>query len=314
MSPPKAEQMFASATVAERASARQRQADAFVAQAGLFKAFYTENPSYPQAPEARRLEVKALINAARLGDTSQSQRIDQLVEVVRKDATLPAAGRCEVVAMRQYQATNLGHLGSETARAEVIERIERSLIEEFPAVPNGYEALLQLARHSDDIKGAALATELADKTAAPDFVKEGAKDLLGRYGLNGRSLGDFLPEAIMGKLSSGTGGGETVVYAWASENSRSLSFARFLVKSAPAGVGLVGVCLDKDEAKARATALEQGLGELQVYDSGGQMAAKLRFDSAPLAYIAGTDGKIRTVSGVRELSQRWSASGSKEGK
>jgi hypothetical protein len=331
--PPRPERLPAGADAPARSAVKQQISAGFVAQADQFKAFYVKNPTHERAGEARRQEAKALINAARAGDTSQSDRVAQLVEVVRKDATLPASARCEVVAMRQYQQVNLGYLKSDAERFAAIERIERSLIAEFPEAPNGYEALLQVARSSDDVKGNALAGELTGMTGAPAYVNTAAAKLLERYALDGMALEKLLPEAATpssstegksdssGKVcvavppassgaagpASAVSGGETIIYAWSSTNQGSLAFARQLQKTPPAGDRLIGVDLDSDASVGKAASQAQGLAEPQIYDSTGELAARLKFDSAPLAYIAGADGKIRTVSGVRELTQLWVA-------
>ena len=330
--PPKQEELPAEADATARAAARQRLAAAFVDQADQMKAFQTKYPNHAQAGEARRRELKALLGAARAHDEANRERTALLLDSVRRDESIPAARRCEVVGMSKYQDVQILRLQGEAERLAAIEQIERSLIREFPTAPNGYEALVQVARYYDDQKGKALAEEVAGMADAPAAVKTAAAGLLARYALDGAVLGELLPQAAAGAeagpLQSGAPGDTGVLpavspaprgcdhcaqqwrnycYTWSSASQASLAFVRQLQKTPPAGTRLIGVNLDPDASAGIAAAQTLGFADPQVYGIKAEASARLKFDSVPLAYIAGVDGKIRTVSGVRELTQQWVA-------
>jgi hypothetical protein len=282
---------------------RQAKAATALQEANRLRTLYTEDPVSARAPETRRQEALALITAAQAGDESQAERLAALVDIVRQDAALPETARCEVVARRSYQQAKLGRLKTEAERFAAIERIERSLTVEFPSAPNGYEALYRLALYSDDTQGRALATEVAGMEKAPGFVKVAAQQLLARYALIGTALQDLLPA---GASEAARGQTETAIYAWSARQRDSIAFAKFLQKNAPSGLRLIGVCLDRDEAAGRAAAQAEGLAGEQLYDPTGELSARLRFDWAPLAYVADAAGEIRLIGGVRELTRRLS--------
>ena len=52
--------------------------------------------------------------------------------------------------------------------------------------------------------------------------------------------------------------------------------------------------------------MAEGLAGEQLYDPTGELSARLRFDWAPLAYVADAAGEIRLIGGVRELTRRLS--------
>ena len=264
--------------------------------------FRKRYPSVPQAREALLMEVKTRLRASLLGEVAHRELTARLVDTIRRDVSIPAAERCDIVGMSKYEDVQLDHLWDEAARLAAIEQIERSLMQEFPRAPHPYETLLEVAQYSDDKKARALAGELANMAFAPAGVRDEAKLLLSRCDLVGTSVADLLPEAQL--IPSGS---ETIIYAWSGSNPRSLAFVGELLKHLQPRTQLIGINVDRDRDAGQKVARAQKFPEPQLYDAGGEYAKRLKFGQAPLAYIAGIDGKIRTVAGIRELTVQWMA-------
>ena len=297
----------------ERAAARKKQASDLVAQADRIKEFYDKNPNHARVKDAKFLEARTLFLAAEAGDASQEARRKTLVESIRRDPGLAVGKRSEISAwaanweIRQQKNLTIPE------RLEAHEQVARSLAVEFPTVPEVYESLYAIARSRDDEKGRQLMQDLLTMPA-PDTVKAQARQMIERYALEGRSLGEVATAAAGANSPAAQAKGVVVIYTWASWSKGSLALASRLPSTAPSGATFIGVCLDTDLNAARAAAQAAGLPGTQIYDSrggAGALAQQLRLTEPTLVYLTDANGLITTVSGVRQLL---AAAGSSSGK
>lgn len=296
-----------------RAAASNRVPD-LLHEADRLQEFHTRYPAHPQAKNARGLEALALLEAWLAGDTSQNTRRERLVREIKADRSVSKELRAEVFALADHGAivTRRDLTRGEKLRAH--EQATRSLVNEFPELPVGYESLLGIARDSAEPRGSALAREVAGMPGAPEQVKREAQTVLKRGGLLGQSL-----PALAGPVAGGNhplaavGTQPVFAYAWASASPMSMLRAKALAARAPAGTRFVGVCLDRgDTAAARARAAAEQLPGEQIFDPAGPLgllAQRLAFTEPGLIYAADAQGTIRSVTAHQHLDPAAALSG-----
>lgn len=261
---------------------------------------------YPQghsrAAQARRLEAKALLNAALMGDSGVTEEAVAIAEEARKDTTLPVGERFELAKLRELVRSREFIHDARQLRYQR-ERSAKRLIEEFPNEAGGYEALLREAENQPEgEKAASLANEIL-ASAAPPHVKEAAQTLAERYALIGQSFREIASEALGADSPIvAAGGGPTIIYAWATWSPGAIAFAKQLSQTAPAGAVLVGVCLDVDVEAARSAAAATGLPGQLVFDAQGVegvLARRLKLTAGMPVYLTDRHGSIKDVAAER---------------
>jgi len=201
---------------------------------------------------------------------------------------------------------------TDSDRSLAYEQAARALLAEFPAAPEAAEALLQVARASDDARARALAAELLALPSAPASVQHAATVLTARQALTGHSLRALAAAALGPEHSLARPTTQPlIVYSWHSASRSSLALAGRLAALAPPGSLIVGVCLDAgDLAPARALAEAGAVPGGQVFHPLGRRgafaAASLLVDPG-LVYTAGPDGLILSVSAQRDLAAAFAA-------
>ncbi len=269
--------------------------------------FYTKHPDHPQAAEARKLEVFSLIEAVENDDPSEGRRLDGLVDTLRKDSATPVKTRAQVAAA--YDFTKALHtLKARGDRMEATAATARKLAREFPEEPQAYEALLAVARASDQEKAGQIAYEVV-ASRAPEHLKQAAQTLLDRHALVGRSLATVLGDdgaALVASLPPAT---PVIVYSWATWGPGSLELGRMIQARRFAAVG---VCLDENTAEAGKVERQAGLGGKHAYDAkglGGTLADRLKFSTAGQVYLVDAGGVIRDVRGGDGLEAKLTSLG-----
>ncbi len=96
--------------------AKEAQRAFFTQLADGFQAFRFAHPDYSRNAEARLLEAKALLKAARAGDEAHRERAALLIDAIRRDTSIPEASRCELVGMSKYEDVQLVRLGEGAQR------------------------------------------------------------------------------------------------------------------------------------------------------------------------------------------------------
>ncbi len=162
----------------ERERARQERVQRHLDEADRLRADRLADPDKPGAKESGKLEALNLLYAAWLGDTTQDERRGELVEAVRRDEDIPVVERSKVAAYAgNLVVLRQKHLGRDD-RLAAYEKVVRSLIAEFPTVAVGYESLWRIAQARSPETARVVAGELADEPAAPEFVRDEARELL----------------------------------------------------------------------------------------------------------------------------------------
>jgi hypothetical protein len=292
---------------AARQQARARRAAQDLSIADQAKAFYTANPDYYWAAEARRLEILSLIQAEQSGEAAAGGRLAQAVASLRTDRKLPARIRAHGAAAYEFTRAVRGQ-PSEAARQDALEKTARTLIQEFPAETPGYEALLALSKAAEPAKAEALARELA-AADVPAPIRTSAQTLLDRYALVGRRFAEILPASANELKTSLPEGQPIIVYSWATWGPGSIELGRMIQARRFAALG---ICLDDDLDAARRLQHEAGLGGQHVYDEkgrAGEIATPLRFSTAGQIYLVDAQGVIRDVRGGQDLEAKLAALG-----
>lgn len=284
---------------------REQRSQAFISQADQLKAFYTSYPSHPSAKEAKRLEALSLNHAAFNGDTAHESRRLQMIDEVRKDATIPARSRFEMVAWSYQVAISRLNLAPGSGRLAAQENASRQLIAEFPTVPDGYESLLAVARDIGPVQGPLILNDLVRMPLMGEIGME-ARVLSGRYALVGKSFAPILAGTAGAALAEAVRGKAVIVYAWSSTNAASWMAAKRLARLAPRA-SLIGINLDTNAEEARRTAQKERLPGEQWIDGRGRANAGvvlLQLNSAPLVYLVDSAGIIRDVNALVGASEK----------
>jgi hypothetical protein len=278
----------------------------FLTQADQLKAFYTQYPTHASAKEAKQREVLALALAAINGDSSQDARRQTTLAAVRNDSGLSPGQRCEAVAWSGRVAIKRQNLKTGAAVLAAEESLTRSLIQEFPNQPGGYDSLMGIARDSTPERGQVIARDiLAMRTATPKS-KTDAQRLLDRYALVGKPIAPILEKAGATSLMSGTDPKVTVVYTWKSSTSQSLSLAGRMATQAPKA-RFIGVCLDNNLATARQAATARNAPGSQYYNASGStspLADGLAIREPLAVYLVDGDGIIRDAQGGKDFAAK----------
>jgi len=274
--------------------------------ADKLKDFQSKHATHREAKEAKRLEALLLVQAWQIGDAVSDARRNQLVSEIRGDPSIPEAKRAEVAALADHVGVEKRPGLSGPAKLLAYEQIIRGLNVEFPTMPNGYEALVQVAKHSDDSKARALAREVAAMPAAPKAVRDEADALARRYDLIGKSLPEIaFPVLGPGNVAERAQRKPVIVYSWATFARGSIALAKDIAANAPPGIAIIGVNLDtRDLAPARQLATSEKLPGDQVYDwmgRKGDLAQRIFLLDPGVAYLVGRDGIIRSVSAHHDL-------------
>jgi hypothetical protein len=290
---------------ASRDAALADRAAGFVRTADRAKDFYTQHPAHAKAAEARLVEVRALVAANQTGDASVDGRLTSLVQSSRRDPSIAAAIRVQLVSAYAFpKAMRNGK--DRIGRLEEAAKVARSLAVEFPDQPQGAESLVNIAAASDEATARSLAGEVL-AMPAPLAIKQSAQTLLSRLDLVGKPIAAEFDGADLAtakaKLASGS---PTIIYTWATWSPGSLRLAAEL-KKLNVAARVVGLNLDEDTATAEVLAGKEGLIGEMIYDKRGRegaLAQRLKIRSAPQVILVDAQGIIRDVRGEADLAKK----------
>ncbi len=280
-------------------------ASEYLHRAGDLRDFGAKHPGDARLSEARRLEALMLVKAALYGDTTQAALRDRLVGEVRRDKSLPAEKRYTLAALADNRAVSLGGGRTQENPLEKYEKIARGHIQEFGGIPQPYEALLRVARSSEDAGAVRIANDLL-AMPSPPAVKEGARGLLARHALVGTSLGSLLAGAVdAGQLAELNKSRVVIIYSWAASVPSGVVLARLVSDHAPKRSAIIGVNLDPDATTARVVAGDLYLRGLQLFDAPArELSDQLQLAGLPVVLGTDQNGVIRTVSATFAFEPR----------
>lgn len=295
---------ISSADAATRQRAREQRAARSTVIADQARNFYATNPAHALAPEARNMEIFSLIQTVEDGDETVLERLNQSVATLRTDASISVEMRVRGIAAHEFtQAVRQANGDSE--RKAAIERTARGIIAEFPTEPQGYEALLAVARAVSPTHSAEMAREIVT-SQAPDQIKRSAQVLLDQYALVGRLWSETVGAELISVLPADQ---PVIIYSWATWGPGSLELGRMIQGRRLAAVG---ICLDEDVEAAKKTEHSEGLGGRHLYDPKGRAGVvvnQLKFSTAGEIYLVDVKGVIRDVRGGENLEEKLNAMG-----
>ena len=273
-----------------------------LAVADQARAFYLANPTHSSAPEARDVEILSLVSVAADGDQTVLTRLDRAVSDLRAATAIDAKVRARGVAAYEFtKATR--QVTTQSARMVAVEKVAQNLIAEFPSEPQGYEALLALAKATEANKSGQIARQLLASNA-PDEIKRSAQTLVYRYALVGSNLSSVIGNAGSETARGLSKGTPVIVYSWASWAPGSVELGQMIQARRFAAIG---ICLDTEIDQAKALEQAAGLGGVQVYDpagGGGAVANQLKYSAAGQIYLVDAKGVIRDVRGGDDLETK----------
>lgn len=288
-------------TVDQRQIASQL-ASQTLAVADQARAFYLANPTHSSGPDARDVEILSLISVVADGDQTVLPRLDQAVADLRTATAVTAKIRARGVAAYEFtNATRL--LTTQVARMAAVEKAAQNLITEFPSEPQGYEALLAVAKATEVNKSGQIARQILASNA-PDEVKRSAQTLIDRYALIGSNLSSVIGDAGSGTARGLSKGTPVIVYSWATWAPSSIELGQMIQARRFAAIG---ICLDAEIDQAKTREQTAGLGGVQIYDpagEGGAVATQLKYSAAGQIYLVDAKGVIRDVRGGDDLETK----------
>lgn len=181
----------------------------------------------------------------------------------------------------------------------------RALIAELPRVREGYESLLAIARDTTPELAIGIISDLGRMPTPPDLQTEAA-GILARQKLVGRTLADMIATTDVADAWRLSDEAVRIVYCWDGASVGTL--APFLAKLAARYPQLrwVGVCIDRDTARARALADGAALVGIHFYNTStsNPVAEALFFQTARQAYLADRAGVIRNANALMETPRK----------
>lgn len=297
----------AARTPAERTAARQQRATRLQQAADQARAFHTRHASHPHAPGARKLEVMARLESARLESSPDAKTAAMaLAAIYRADPDQLREHRFEV-ALAAERLNEQAAAGPRSARGD--DRLADVLLREFGPIPEVQGLFAGLAARTEMETANRLATRLLELRPPPS-VKAAAEAVTARYGLVGRPLSLRLArlDATTFELPGTTAAASpTVLYVWTPGHApaaHGFTALRTLRGRLPRGVRWIYVGLGVTTAAARAAESRAPFPGVHCRDDGGPrsaLAQRLRVTSSPTVFVLNRHGVLTGFGRVDEL-------------
>jgi len=304
---PPAHASAAARTPNERTAARQERATRLQQAADLARDFHTRHAAHPHAPDARKLEVMARLESARLGPSAPAANAAlALAATFRANPDQLREHRFEVaLAAERLKAQSAG--GAPAAHGD--ERLADVLFREFGPIPEVHGLFAGLAARAGMETANRLATRLLELRPPPN-VKAAAEAITTRYGLVGRPLPLRLArlDATTFELP-GTAADTrpTVLYVWTpgpAPAAHSFPALRTLRGQLHRDVRWIYLGLGVTSAAARAAELRAPFAGVHCQDDGGPrsaLAQRLQVTSSPTVFVLNRHGVLTGFGRVDEL-------------
>lgn len=297
----------AARTPAERTAARQLRATRLQQAAEQARNFYTRLVAHPHAPIARKLEIMARLESARLGSSPDATTAAlALAAAFRADAEALREHRFEVALAAERLKAQAGG-GAPSAPAD--ERLPEVLLREFGPIPEVHGLFAGLAARAEIATANRLATRLLE-LRPPPHVKAAAEEVTARYGLVGRPLALRLTrlDATTFELpGSAAAASATVLYVWTPDHAPSahgFNALRSLRGRLPRDVHWIYLALGVTAADAQAAATRAPFAGIHCQDDAGPrsaLAQRLRVTSSPTVFVLNQHGVLTGFGRVDEL-------------
>jgi hypothetical protein len=265
--------------------------------------FYARYPDHTNAPAARLREEQLLVAAAQMGYTQAVERLNE-IEVERlSNPALSPDERFDLKARAIRRQMMRVSANQETAKSlAACEQVVRALQAEFPARPEPWEMLLDIAGEQADVPARTLARDIA-QTCPQEDLKRQAGQLLKRLDWAGKPLKlkfttldkkTFDLEALRGKV--------VLVVFWASwcgpyvagVDEDLAGYEKWHAK----GLEVVGICLDKNEAAASRFIQDRQIPWPQYFDGQAWLtkwAVECGITQLPTFWLIDKSGIVRDL-------------------
>lgn len=284
---------------------REAKAKALVATANQAKAFYLAFPTHPKAAAAKKMEVTTLLDAVDAGQVTEETRAVQLGASFRNDHANSEADRFQVARQMMELELEKKNLRSD-ARTEDLDRQADMLSTEFPNNPGVYRLYLEVVENASEAK----ARQVADKilsASAPAAIKDQARTVIERYDLVGKAVAlDFVSESGTAFKLADKKGKIVVAYVWSGATRTSAAAFASVAKAIKPEHEVVGINVDKDVARAKATIAQEKPPGLQYVDErglGSPVATQLKIVDVPCVYVFKANGELAGFGSAGQLAK-----------
>jgi len=302
-------------TAAARTAARQLRAARLQQAARQAQEFHTRHASNPKAPAARKIEVTALIESARLdADPASVTKALERAATFRADRSLLREQRFEVALAAEHLRQQHARGAQPPATAE---QLADALRREFGPIPEIHGLYAGLAAAAPMTTANRLATQLLEMRPVP-AVRAAAEAITTRYGLVGRPFAlrltrlDGTSYELPAKSNAS---GPTVLYVWSPGHAPHAGAFAALTRHRgrlPANVQWIYVGLGVTAADARAAAARAPFAGAHCRDDAGPRSAiaqKLRLTTSPTVFVLNRQGVLTGFGRVEELPALLAAAG-----
>jgi hypothetical protein len=284
-------------------TAREAKAKALIATAAQAKEFYLAFPVHAKAGAAKKLEVTSLLDAVDLGETGEEKRAIELGMRFRGDHGNSENDRFQVARQMMELEVENKKLRAE-ARLDELERQADQLVTEFPQQAGVYRIYLDVVENASEAKARQVAEKLS-RSAAPATIKDQARTVVERYDLVGKTVGlDFVSENGTAFKLGDKKGKIVVAYVWSGASRASMAAFASVTKAIKPEHEVVGINVDKDVTKAKATIAHEKPPGLQYVDErglGSPIASQLKIVDVPCVYVFNVEGKLAGFGSAGQL-------------
>ncbi len=261
--------------------------------------FYTRYPKDPKAKDAKLLERELLEVVLQTGDSSVTERLDKVDELLLND---PTTSKQERLQIRYKQVAR-----SAKSPAD-LEVGARELLAEFPGEPQVYQLLLMAAMNSEPERSRAIAEDIR-KSNAPAQVKVQAEGILKRLDALGKPF-DLKFTAIDGREVDvqKMKGKVVLIDFWATWCQPCVAELPKLkdayAKLHDKGFEIVGISLDQDKTALEKFIKENDMPWPQYFDGKGfesEIAANYGIFAIPTVWLVDKKGILREMNAREDL-------------
>lgn len=271
------------------------------------KDFYTNYPDHANAEEARKIEAIGELRGVKEGDDAQEKKAISIAKTFRDNRGHSVNARTEVaLAMDRLELSRKIKARTVADRPTEKEKIAEAVRAELGHTPELHAYYAEVARSADMFTAKRIAANLLQWPAAPK-VRAEAQAIMDRDALLGQRL-NLRYTALDGSLIdlAQTGGGVTVVYAWApSAGTEMLQSLTRYQNSVPPGVQFVYLALGgsaKDVAALSATAPIKGRFSHQTGVAVSAALRALKLTTVPYLFVLNKDGHLAGFGPVSEFT------------
>lgn len=271
------------------------------------KEFQARYPADPRAEQAQTREYQLLDVLLRLGNTNVLTRLETLDGIRLKNPKLPEDERVYIRAGAVHRKAMARLSEGRAVALGELEKGARTLLQEFPQRPEGFEMLQTVALGADPEKAQQLALELS-RSAAPEPVKEAVKPLL----LLGKPL-SLKFTAVDGRVVDLEKlRGKVVLLdfwaTWCEPCVREIPNVRAAYQKLQSkGFEIIGISFDENRQRLLGFVKEQNMPWPHYFDGKqweNELGKKFGIQSLPSMWLVDRKGNLRDLNAGEELANK----------